>query len=92
MEDIMDLPIPLPVLLAIIVVIKGLIDGLVRPMVEKFSWSSNVLRLGAWALGVVLVVLAEVLPEHTFLLVITALVVGCGSNVLQEFLSGLSKK
>jgi len=88
----MQLPISLPVLALIVVVIKGLVDGLVRPSVEKYGWSTNVLRYGAWLLGVVLVVLAKVLPEQTFLLILVAAVAGCGSNILQEFLSALGNQ
>jgi uncharacterized membrane protein YvlD (DUF360 family) len=87
----MQLPISLPVLALIVIVIKGLVDGLVRPSVEKYGWSTNVLRYGAWLLGVVLVMLAKVLPEQTFLLILVAAVTGCGSNILQEFLSALKK-
>jgi uncharacterized membrane protein len=88
----MELPIPVTVLALIVIVIKGLIDGLLRPLVERYAWSTNVLRVGAWLLGIVFVVLSQVLPEKTFLIVLVALVVGCGSNILQEFLSALGGK
>ena len=88
----MSLPIPATILILIMICIKGLIDGLVRPSVEKFGWSTNVLRYGAWLLGVVFVVLAKVLPQQTFLLILLALVAGCGSNILQEFLSAFGNQ
>lgn len=88
----MELPISLTVLALIVIVIKGVIDGLLRPVVEKYAWSTDVLRFGAWLLGIVFVVLSQVLPEKTFLLVLVAMVVGCGSNILQEFLSAFAAK
>ena len=88
----MELPISTTVLALIVITIKALIDGLLRPIVEKYAWSTNVLRVGAWGLGVVLVVLSQVIPEKTFLLVLVAMVAGCGANILQEFLAAFGTK